>query len=83
MTLFGDNFSREALTNAGVAFGPNIVPFASGSSLHVWSETVLICTLPPSAMPGPVEVKLLGVGTGGQETQAPVFTYVEEGDKDL
>lgn len=84
VTLFGSNFSRELLEHAGIAFGDNYVLFGDNGA-QVWSETVLICTLPPSALPGPVQVSLIGVQSipTPQANPPPIFTYTEEGDKDL
>jgi hypothetical protein len=88
VTLFGSNFSRESLANAGIAFGGNVVTFGNGmggvAGAQVWSETVLICTLPPSLLSGPVQVSLVGVPTSPVPPDGPpIFTYTEEGDKDL
>jgi hypothetical protein len=93
VTLFGANFSPELLANAGIAFGANVVTFGGGMSgmagvtngAQVWSETVLICTLPASTVPGLVPVNLLGVPTSPVHSDGPppIFTYTEEGDKDL
>jgi uncharacterized protein len=104
VTLLGSNFSQELLTNALVAFGDNYVPVA-GPNTHmttvdggnvvlgaqVWSETVIICTLPPSAVPGPVEVKLFGVPVPQNQmdmdqTQGPsppIFMYTDENERNL
>jgi uncharacterized protein len=104
VTLLGSNFSQELLTNAGILFGTNYVPFAGpGTGMttvdggnvvlgaQVWSETVIICTLPASAVAGPVEVKLLGVPVPQNQmdmdqTQGPpppIFVYTDENERDL
>ena len=101
VTLLGANFSRELLSGAIIAFGDNFVSFASsgasttiieGGSVstgaQVWSETVIICPLPPSAVAGPVEVKLLGVPVSNNQmdmgpAQGPIFLYTDENERDL
>ncbi|KIM23266.1 hypothetical protein M408DRAFT_28061 [Serendipita vermifera MAFF 305830] len=101
VTLLGANFSREMLASAIIAFGENYVTFAGsdatttiieggsvGTGAQVWSETVIICTLPPSAVPGPVEVKLLGVPTPPNQMDmgpvpGPIFVYTDENERDL
>lgn len=83
ITLLGANFSPEALTTACIAFGENIVPF--GPTVQIFSNSALICSLPPRSVAGPVEVKLVGVRemAPGVASPAPIFTYTDEGDKDL
>jgi len=102
--LLGGNFSQEVLANAYIAFGNNCVEFAgSGAGMvtidggivntgaRVFSETAVICTVPPSAVPGLVEVKLLGLPIPanlmdmehGQAQPPPMFEYRDEVQRDL
>ena len=84
ITLLGANFSPEGLATACIAFGESVVPF--GPTVQIFSNSALICTLPPRPSPGPVEVRLLGVRdmtNPGMASTAPIFTYTDDGDKDL
>ncbi|KAG8806748.1 SPT3 Dosage dependent suppressor of Ty-induced promoter mutations-like protein, partial [Serendipita sp. 399] len=88
VTLLGSNFSRDALANAYILFGNNAVVFGGNGGAQVYSESAIICTLPPSAVAGPVEVKLLGVPRPEPNSlvldpPTTIFTYTDEGDRDL
>ncbi|KAG8849265.1 SPT3 Dosage dependent suppressor of Ty-induced promoter mutations-like protein [Serendipita sp. 411] len=88
VTLLGSNFSPEALANACILFGTNAVVFGGNGGARMYSESAILCNLPPSAIAGPVEVKLLGVPgpeSSGSifDRRPPIFTYTDEGDRDL
>jgi hypothetical protein len=77
ITLLGSNF-RPGM-NVHALFGNSLA-----AETQVWSNNVLICKLPPSPRPGPVTVMLTGVPDEAQPASvAPIFTYTDDGDRDL
>lgn len=75
VTILGENFQRDQV----VVFGDTpAVP------THFWSETTLICLLPPSPNPGPVVVGIKGVPLTGEDgTGLQLFTYRDDTDRSL
>lgn len=77
ITLLGSNFRPEM--NVHALFGNSLA-----AETQFWSNNVLICKLPPSQRPGPVTVMLTGVPDEAQPASAaPIFTYTDDGDRDL
>ena len=77
ITLLGSNFRPDMSVHA--LFGNSLV-----AETQFWSNNVLICKLPPSQRPGPVTVMLMGVPDEVQPASAaPIFTYTDDGDRDL
>lgn len=76
ITILGQNFT-DGLT---AHFGPN-----AASRVTKWGECTLVCLLPPSSKPGPVNVSLRGYNTSDKQltNDSSNFTYVDESDKAL
>ncbi|PVF97908.1 hypothetical protein CPB86DRAFT_785406 [Serendipita vermifera] len=91
---FGQNVVLFAGADASTTLSAGQASSSTGNGLgvgaQVWNDNVIICTLPPSPVAGPVEVKFLGLpnplpvlGLPMVEPPAPIFTYIEEEEKDL
>ena len=77
ITILGSNFRPDM--NVHALFGNSLA-----AETLFWSNNVLICKLPPSQRPGPVTVMLMGVPDEAQPAStAPIFTYTDDGDRDL
>ncbi|KAJ3040499.1 SPT3 Dosage dependent suppressor of Ty-induced promoter mutations-like protein [Rhizophlyctis rosea] len=73
VTVLGSNFHDQLVVCFG---GVTAVP------THFWSETTLVCMLPPSLIAGPVEVRVVD-STGVGEGEGGVFTYKDDSDRAL
>lgn len=81
VTILGENFWPEMMTNAAVFFGVN-----AADNIQFWGNSAMTCRLPPSNVPGVVQVQLLGIvipDNVQSNTSAPLFTYTDEREKDL
>lgn len=77
ITLLGSNFRPDM--NVHALFGNSMA-----AETQFWSNNVLICKLPPSQRPGPVTVMLTGVPDEAQSpSPSSIFTYTDDGDRDL
>ncbi|KAF8315831.1 hypothetical protein DL93DRAFT_2078545 [Clavulina sp. PMI_390] len=82
VTVLGSNF----MPTLRCVFGDTVA-----ASTQMWSETTLVCLLPPSATPGPVVVSFEGMplavgggagpGANGQGLQ--LFNYLDNSDRAL
>ncbi|CAG8721456.1 15300_t:CDS:2, partial [Acaulospora colombiana] len=91
---FGQNVVLFAGANASTTLSAGQASSSTGNGLgvgaQVYNDNVIICMLPPSPVAGPVEVKFFGLpapmpglGLPMGEPPAPIFTYIEEEEKDL
>lgn len=83
VTVLGANF----LPAHRCVFGDTVA-----ASTQMWSESTLVCLLPPSATPGPVVVSFEGIplgviggvsGTGADGRGLQLFNYLDNSDRAL
>lgn len=77
ITVLGANFQPS--TQYKCVFGESVA-----NDTTRWSDNTLVCTLPPRACSGTVNVSLEGIKPDDEEgTPAAFFTYVDESDRAL
>ncbi|KTW30241.1 hypothetical protein T552_00718 [Pneumocystis carinii B80] len=74
VTILGSGF-HSGLT---CIFGDNLSPL-----IHYWSSTVIVCTLPPSPVPGPVVVDFKERNLTQSDVNAKYFIYKDDNDRTL